>query len=88
MVQDNKIRNANLSVGPNKSKIKALISSPGAANSINLNSFNTKTMAKSNSNRHLSLIGGDKTIKSTDKIHGKNFLMSLSGIAGLGLQKS
>ena len=65
-----------------------LISSPGAANSINLNSFNTKTMNKSSSNRHMSLIGADKNVKSSDKIQGKNFLMSLSGIAGLGLQNS
>ena len=36
----------------------------------------------------MSLIGADKNVKSSDKIQGKNFLMSLSGIAGLGLQNS
>ena len=84
-IPEPKIRNANLSVGPDKKKTKNLIQSPGAANSINLNSFNTKTMMKSSSHRHVSLLGTGKNIQSNEKSYKKNFLMSLSGIAGIGI---
>jgi hypothetical protein len=71
----NRGKQGNASVGPYSKNANAqlVITSPGTANSFK------QTMNKSNSNRQIT-----KVTSSVEKVYKKNFLVSLSGISGIG----